>query len=847
MKQIYCKYTAFILMLLMTLITINVKGQNLLTNGGFESGGNGVGFNLNGAGYNLITAPFSGTTSAGDYAFTNNPFPMNTANFIAGGDHTSGTGLMMVIDGNNTGGNQRFWRAGNSGGGVCGLTIGTTYTFSYWIKSVSTTVVDAATSANIGVQFNNSSTSALVSGTTQAPLPASGWQQVVYTFVASNTCVNIELWNTNTSFVGNDFAVDDFSVTAPCINPTSPPILFCDVPNPAITPPPASFDFNNVGQTSFTYTYTIEGGAPVTGTFVAPSHYDVTGVSQGQAVTFTLTWDGICTPSQTITCYPPCVTPVTPTFTQVSAICSGQALAALPTTSLNGVQGTWSPALNNLATTTYTFTPIAAGECGTTTQMTITVNPIVTPTFTQVASICSGATLSALPTTSNNGISGTWSPALNNTATTTYTFTPNAGQCATTAQMTITVNPNVTPTFTQVAPICSGAILSPLPTTSNNGITGSWSPALNNTATTTYTFTPTTGQCATTVQMTINVSSNITPTFTVVAPICSGGILAPLPITSNNGINGTWSPAMNNTATTTYTFTPNVGQCATTTQLTVTVNPNVTPTFTQRAPICSGGILTPLPTTSNNGISGTWSPALNNTATTTYTFTPNVGQCATSATMQIVVYPTSAPTLIIQQSCASNTVTITDPVGPNYEYSLDGQPYQPNITYSNLTTGNHTIVAHQITANCFTSAANFAIVNVVNDVVVFNPAPLQICDTEENDGIQIFDLTQVESFVTGGNTYDISYHETITDAQVDATFIPNPSAYTNIYPSNQTIYIRVQSTTSTCFEVVPLQLIVHPKPTAVEPTDLHECDNGDALLGFTVFNLTDKASEILGP
>ena len=44
--------------------------------------------------------------------------------------------------------------------------------------------------------------------------------------------------------------------------------------------------------------------------------------------------------------------------------------------------------------------------------------------------------------------------------------------------------------------------------------------------------------------------------------------------------------------------------------------------------------------TSNNGITGTWSPATINTAvagTTTYTFTPADGQCATTATMDIVI------------------------------------------------------------------------------------------------------------------------------------------------------------------------------------------------------------------
>lgn len=66
------------------------------------------------------------------------------------------------------------------------------------------------------------------------------------------------------------------------------------------------------------------------------------------------------------------------------------------------------------------------------------------PTFTQVASVCYGETISALPTTSTNGITGTWSPALNNTATTVYTFTPTTGQCAAIATMTITVGGTTT-------------------------------------------------------------------------------------------------------------------------------------------------------------------------------------------------------------------------------------------------------------------------------------------------------------------------------------------------------------------------------------------------------------------
>ena len=150
--------------------------------------------------------------------------------------------------------------------------------------------------------------------------------------------------------------------------------------------------------------------------------------------------------------------------------------------------------------------------------MTITVNPLITPTFTQVDPICNGDVLAALPTTSNNGVTGTWSPAIDNTATTTYTFTPDITQpgqaCAINQTMTITVNPLITPTFTQVDPICNGDVLAALPTTSNNGVTGTWSPAIDNTATTIYTFTPDTTQpgqaCAINQTMTITVNPLIT-------------------------------------------------------------------------------------------------------------------------------------------------------------------------------------------------------------------------------------------------------------------------------------------------------------------------------------------------
>lgn len=202
-----------VLMILLSVLSINA--QNLLNNGSFEYGGSGVGFVINGSGYNFLTTPYSGNTSAGNYAFVTDPHVLNTQFFLSGGDHTTGSGLMLVIDGTNTGGQQRFWKAGNNGGGVCNLTVGTTYTFSYWIKTVTNSVAGPSEMADIGVAFNNASNVTLTYGTAQAPIPNVGWREVRYTFTATNTCVNIELYNNNTNTVGNDFAIDDLSLTPP--------------------------------------------------------------------------------------------------------------------------------------------------------------------------------------------------------------------------------------------------------------------------------------------------------------------------------------------------------------------------------------------------------------------------------------------------------------------------------------------------------------------------------------------------------------------------------------------------------------------------------------------------------
>jgi hypothetical protein len=417
---------------------------------------------------------------------------------------------------------------------------------------------------------------------------------------------------------------------------------------------------------------------------------------------------------------------VTPTFTQLGPYCVGATPATLPTTSTNSITGTWNPATISTAaagSTTYTFTP-TAGQCATTATMSVVVDANVTPTFTQLGPYCVGATPGTLPATSSNGITGTWNPATISTASagsTTYTFTPTAGQCATTATMSVVVNANVTPTFTQLGPYCVGATPGALPLTSNNSITGTWNPATISTSaagSTTYTFTPTAGQCATTKTMSIVVNSPATPTFTQLGPYCVGATPGTLPATSTNSITGTWNPATISTASagsTTYTFTPNAGQCGTTTTMSIVVNANTTPTFTQLGPYCAGATPGTLPTTSSNGVTGTWNPATISTSTagsTTYTFTPTAGQCATTATMSVVVNANVTPTFTQLGPYCINDTPGTLPLTSNNSIPGTWNP----ATISTATVGSTTYTFTPTAGQCTTTATMSIVISACTDV-----------------------------------------------------------------------------------------------------------------------------------
>ncbi len=265
---------------------------------------------------------------------------------------------------------------------------------------------------------------------------------------------------------------------------------------------------------------------------------------------------------------------------------------------------------------------------------------MVTPTFDAIGPLCQNSTAPLLPPTSKEGITGTWSPASINTsvigtASINLHHHPRA-PAPTPASLNITVVGNIAPTFPTVATSYCQNAAPALPTSSVEGITGTWSPACINTSvpgTATYLFTPSSvNTCSIPVSLHINIVSSITPTFPTIAnSYCQNTTAPALPLTSKEGIAGTWSPASINTSvlgTSTYPFTPSsTGTCATPVSLSVTIASSITPTFPTIAnSYCQNTTAPALPPASNEGVAGTWSPASINTAvpgTASYQFTPS--------------------------------------------------------------------------------------------------------------------------------------------------------------------------------------------------------------------------------
>jgi gliding motility-associated-like protein len=492
------------------------------------------------------------------------------------------------------------------------------------------------------------------------------------------------------------------------------------------------------GGTGTTFNWTNDNtaiglGANGTGNIVAFTGTNTT----SSAITGTIT----VTPSTSLCTGNPStfaitVTPLTtPTFTQLGPYCQNATPGALATSSTNSpaISGIWSPATvstTTVGTQVYTFTP-STGQCASPTTMSIDVTQLLTPTFTQLGPYCQNAAAVTLPTSSTNtpAISGTWNPATITTATAgnaTYTFTPAANQCAGTTTMSVLINVQPTVTISSQT-ICAGQSASLVATANPTGGTYLWS---NNQTTSTITVTPNAtttysvlyivNTCNASASTTVTVNPIINPNFNALGPYCQNSTPGVFTTTSTNGISGTWNPSVISTTTPgnqIYTFTPAAGVCASTATMTVVTTPLITPTFSAIGPLCQNTTAPFLPLSSTNtpAINGTWSPSTVSTTTlgtSTYTFTPTAGQCASIAALNITVGVSPSPDINTNftQGCAPLSVTLSSVSLPNATYSWTSN----GVNIGNGSTLNTVFNS----AGCFDIALHVNINGCTSDTIV---------------------------------------------------------------------------------------------------------------------------------
>ena len=172
----------------------SITTSNSVVNGNFSLVNTGFSSN-----YTDTSGPGSLWPEA-HYAVVTNPFSVHP-NFASFGDHTTGTGNMMVING--AGSPVNIWCQ------TISVIPNTQYSFSAWGASCTSTFP-----AQLQFQING----ILLGTPLQLPATTGQWVQFTTTwFSGSDTSITICIYDQQTALSGNDFAIDDIAFQQICV------------------------------------------------------------------------------------------------------------------------------------------------------------------------------------------------------------------------------------------------------------------------------------------------------------------------------------------------------------------------------------------------------------------------------------------------------------------------------------------------------------------------------------------------------------------------------------------------------------------------------------------------------
>jgi hypothetical protein len=177
-------------LLLVTALPLGVRADELIRNGDFERGNKEFRTEYKHTPGSVLDA------LTYDIAKDPNKIHRDAESF---GDHTSGKGNMMVVNGGDAA-DQVVW------GQTVDVQPGAEYTFSLWVASWY-----ASSPAEIDVHINGKSI-----GKVTAPEKCGEWKQLKVKWNSgTDKSARVDVFDLNTAVSGNDFALDDISLQGP--------------------------------------------------------------------------------------------------------------------------------------------------------------------------------------------------------------------------------------------------------------------------------------------------------------------------------------------------------------------------------------------------------------------------------------------------------------------------------------------------------------------------------------------------------------------------------------------------------------------------------------------------------
>jgi Secretion system C-terminal sorting domain/Ig-like domain CHU_C associated/Bacterial Ig-like domain (group 2) len=553
---------------------------------------------------------------------------------------------------------------------------------------------------------------------------------------------------------------------------------------------------------------------------------------------------------------------VTPTFSSfTSSYCQNAMPNALPSTSSNGIVGTWSPSsisTSVVGNQTYTFTP-TDGVCATKTTITITVNPIPNAgILSGTQTVCEGNTITfsstvtgGIWTTSNSVVATVNSSGLvtgNIAGTSTITYTVTANGCTGTATRTISVNAK--PILGGATNVCVGSTANVTPTTGGTWVSSSTTLAtVTNTGVitgvaagiVTLTFTNTSTGCFVAKSITVNAK----PVLAGATKVCVGNTANVTPATG-----GTW--ASSNTAlatvtntglisgiaagTVTLTFTNTTTGCS----LSKSIKVNAITILGGATSVCVGSTTTVTPITAGTWASSNVSVAtITNTGivtgisagivTLTYTNTSTV--CSTTKTITVNANPNAGILSGLQTICLGNTLTFSSTVAGGAWSSSNTAIATINAANGAITpvAAGTATMSYTVTSNgCTGTATRTITINASPSISSILPTTQTLCVGNTPQSLQVTVSGVGLSYQWYSNTTNTSSSGTIISGATTFSYTPPTSVASTKY------YYVVITSSNGCTSVTSSPVMVKVNSNIIPQfIDLSEntfCQGNDAPL-----------------